>query len=282
MDIRKTLSFGNALSQIELLYVISDFAIGDTSEPISYPDCKLSVTLSDGMDAVCRDRIYPLSVGDIEVFAPNEMQFARINRSGIHRFLDIYIQSSFFDDFSLCNEKVKKLFFDDSSNRSNRIRATSDKRSICESAERIATAMASDGNENDLVIFSEILKLIVYASDHYTENSDEDFLMPVTVAKTIHIIDEHYAEPLTLAQLSSSAGCSVTGLTSAFKKCTGKTVITYITERRLHNAKLLLSDGASVTDACFDSGFTDCSYFIKTFKKYYNCTPLEYKRSSKS
>ena len=53
----------------------------------------------------------------------------------------------------------------------------------------------------------------------------------------------------------------------------------YLENLKLQNAKKLLLLGNSVTEACFNSGFNDCSYFICLFKARFNVTPYKYKKS---
>ena len=51
-----------------------------------------------------------------------------------------------------------------------------------------------------------------------------------------------------------------------------------ITSMKIQYAKTLLQGGKSVTEACYDSGFSDCSYFISTFQKITGVTPGQYKK----
>lgn len=55
-------------------------------------------------------------------------------------------------------------------------------------------------------------------------------------------------------------------------------LIMLITSMKIQYAKTLLQAGKSVTEACYDSGFSDCSYFISTFKKVTGMTPGQYKK----
>ena len=42
-------------------------------------------------------------------------------------------------------------------------------------------------------------------------------------------------------------------------------------------AKQLLEEGYSVADTCHELGYTDCSYFIRVFKRHMGMTPLKYR-----
>ena len=69
-------------------------------------------------------------------------------------------------------------------------------------------------------------------------------------------------------------------LSRLFKQYVGTSVYNYITVTRIANAQKLLKNGATVTEACFCSGFEDCSNFIRTFKKLTGETPLGYKKKT--
>lgn len=61
-----------------------------------------------------------------------------------------------------------------------------------------------------------------------------------------------------------------------FRRYTGKSIHNYLTQRRLEHARRLLQNGVSVTEACYQSGFSDCSGFITLFKKHFGITPGKY------
>ena len=66
-------------------------------------------------------------------------------------------------------------------------------------------------------------------------------------------------------------------LSSYFSKQVGTPLKAYIQTKKVARAKDLLDKGSDVTQACYDCGFNDCSYFIRTFKKHVGMTPLTYK-----
>ena len=53
----------------------------------------------------------------------------------------------------------------------------------------------------------------------------------------------------------------------------GVPLVTYLQTRKIVLAKQMLEEGRSVTYACYESGFSDCSYFIMRFRKKFDITP---------
>jgi len=82
-----------------------------------------------------------------------------------------------------------------------------------------------------------------------------------------------------ISDLAQLVNMSEDNLFKFFKTLTGKTPIGYINLYRIEMAEGLLRDNhIPLTEICFSVGFDNISYFIKTFKKYKNCTPKEYRK----
>ena len=100
-----------------------------------------------------------------------------------------------------------------------------------------------------------------------------------TVISLIEWIDAHYAENITLEQLAEVAGINEKYLCRLFKEFTGTTPIDYVNRLRIQSACTEMTvRRRSVTEAAFDSGFNDVSYFSRTFRKYMGCSPTDYRR----
>ncbi len=102
------------------------------------------------------------------------------------------------------------------------------------------------------------------------------------VRKAILYTETHFRESPTLARTAEYACLSPVYFGNLFKKATGKTYVQYLTERKLNCAKMLLKNGFSVTEACFNSGFGSLSGFLHAFKRFAGCSPNEYKHSNSS
>lgn len=100
----------------------------------------------------------------------------------------------------------------------------------------------------------------------YPENVCKDKKMLLV----LDYINKHLSEPLSIDLLSSRFFLSRYYLMHSFKAATGYTVGNYITTKRLLYARSLIQEGASVTDACYASGFQNYSTFARAYKKQFH------------
>ena len=65
-----------------------------------------------------------------------------------------------------------------------------------------------------------------------------------------------------------------------FKKEVGETVIKYLIQVRMEQARKLLDHkGLKISEISEKTGYSTVSYFSNVFKKYYGVSPLEYRRT---
>ncbi len=89
-----------------------------------------------------------------------------------------------------------------------------------------------------------------------------------TIRCVLSYINEHYAEPLTIDELSALAGYSRYYFCHVFKEMTRQTPVDYINFVRCTSAKKMIStQGLSVGQAALKCGFSNLSYFTRTYKK---------------
>ena len=91
-------------------------------------------------------------------------------------------------------------------------------------------------------------------------------------------IDRAYAQPLDIPSLASVAHVSEAHFIRTFKNTFGETPHRYLQRRRVERAmSKLVGTDLSVTDICFDVGFTSLGTFSRTFHEIVGCTPSEYR-----
>lgn len=97
------------------------------------------------------------------------------------------------------------------------------------------------------------------------------------LAYIIGYIRRNLHEALTIEQLSRTACMSQSHFFRCFKNEFGFSPVDFIMRERMQlAANLLKQPRKSVTDACFESGFNNISYFSRLFKRYTNLTPKQY------
>ena len=92
-------------------------------------------------------------------------------------------------------------------------------------------------------------------------------------------IRKHFAEPITLEEVSAAIGFSVNYFSTLFKKETGEGFAKYLTHVRMDEARALLRDtNQPVAEICKSIGYGDLKHFTRTFKAEVGLTPGEYRK----
>lgn len=102
------------------------------------------------------------------------------------------------------------------------------------------------------------------------------------LARAVHFLHEHYAEPLVMSNVASAVGYSVQHFQRLFREAYGEPPLAYLRRFRLHQAAVWLEEnpGASVSETAAKAGM-DPNYFIRSFKRAYGVPPGEYRNSKK-
>ena len=93
-----------------------------------------------------------------------------------------------------------------------------------------------------------------------------------------HFIERHYHERINVHDVAELTHLTTAAFCRYFKKSTHLTFTDFLAQYRVQQAKKLLLHQKSVTDACFESGFDNLSYFNKTFKKLTGENPSQFKK----
>lgn len=91
------------------------------------------------------------------------------------------------------------------------------------------------------------------------------------------IIADRFFEPdFSVTSLAREARMSIRTIQLLFAEC-GSTPAAAIRQARLNLARGLLSRGATVTRACFESGFADTTSFARTFRRSFGMSPSQFR-----
>lgn len=102
------------------------------------------------------------------------------------------------------------------------------------------------------------------------------------LAGVFGFIEERYGEPISLKDVARAVGLSAGHLTTVVGRKTGRTVLEWITERRMAEArKLLVETDLSVGEVGRKVGYGDAGYFARTFRRVHGATPLQWRRAGR-
>jgi AraC-like DNA-binding protein len=79
-------------------------------------------------------------------------------------------------------------------------------------------------------------------------------------------------EAAALCHLTTPAFCRF------FKKQVGMTFSDFVNETRINQARILLTEGKSVSEAAYESGFNHLGHFTEVFKKYESVNPKDFRK----
>ena len=91
-------------------------------------------------------------------------------------------------------------------------------------------------------------------------------------------MDRAYAEPLNVRAVAAVAHVSEAHFIRSFRAAFGETPHRYLQRRRVERSMFLLREtDRSVTDICFDVGFTSHGTFSRMFREIIGETPSDYR-----
>ncbi len=103
------------------------------------------------------------------------------------------------------------------------------------------------------------------------------------VRSAVKYIEQHYAEKLTLTEVADKIFVSQWYLSKLLNGYLGTSFSDLLNQTRINRAKQLLADPSlKIHEISELLGFTDITHFSKTFKKYEQVSPNEYRNTAPS
>jgi len=103
---------------------------------------------------------------------------------------------------------------------------------------------------------------------------------PRWLGQALDLLREQYSEPLTVGHIATSVGVHPVYLARGFRRFCRCTIGEYIRQLRIeHACRELCSSDISLAAIASDAGFSDQSHFSRTFKRFMDMTPAQYRRA---
>ncbi len=140
---------------------------------------------------------------------------------------------------------------------------------------------AEAGTAGDYRITSDIFYIISILHRRgllADERAAYDFGQLSKLVPLFEYIDGHFAEEISLESCASLLCINKSYLCRVFRAATGTTLWDYINFVRVCKSEDLLVGDMNLSEIAYAAGFSSPSYFHRTFKKYKQVSPSEYRR----
>ena len=146
--------------------------------------------------------------------------------------------------------------------------------------ERMAQTAYLEKNVQALIFEAQVLELQVLISQFVNENKGNSFRAKNEIIdRAVKYLQKNYTNPvLSVEELANHVCVTRAHLSRVFKTYTLESVHEYLTDLRMQHCRQLIADGKGILDSSIESGFSDYSSFVKTFKKLYDMTPQEFRK----
>ena len=109
---------------------------------------------------------------------------------------------------------------------------------------------------------------------HSSSSSTPSESISQTVSRLLAYLNGHFADPLTLDELSARFFISKHHLNKVFRKATGTTVGEYVIHKRVIAAQQMIQNGTAATQAALAAGFNDYSGFYRAYRRILGHAPV--------
>ena len=225
------------------------------------------------------NKIYSLQRGDIILISPREVHKALPLESCMYERFYLLVDERCFDDFVY---NPLSALLKPCANMENLISPQPEiRKRILDLLYGISDCFTKDENRQTqaLGLVLQLLDLCIRQRMHTAPSENAVASVPQLLEKILFYVAENTASIQSTVQIADALGISSQYLSSYFSKHIGTPLSVYVQTKKIALAKDLLDQGADVTGACFESGFNDCSYFIRIFKKHVGVTPLRYQQA---
>ena len=271
IDQRNTTRYWNAPDLPGLSCLCADFTTHDFA-PHSHDALVVAVTEAGGSEIRSRGETTEASSSSLFVFNPAEPHSGRMGRSKRWRYRGLYLAQPALERLGATLGTNAVPYF-----TANVVRDAKLIGSFLDLHVALQNGMDSLLERERLVASLGQLFRRYGSKGERIPSARSDGGAVLTVQK---MMQDRYPEQLTLEEMGRLVGLTPFQLIGLFKRTTGLTPHTYLTQVRLKAAIREMRGGAGIAQAALAAGFYDQSALTNHFKRAYGITPLQWVRAA--
>jgi AraC family transcriptional regulator len=145
-------------------------------------------------------------------------------------------------------------------------------------ANRLRNEFRNWGEGSELIAEGLVLEMLGYAA---RKKVPVEKSPPGWIVRIVEKLEDEFLESHTNQELADEVGVHPVHLARTFRRYYGKSVGTYLKEKRVHRAALLImQDDLCLAEIAYSSGFSDQSQFTRAFKEIMGITPGAFRLGS--
>ena len=282
-ETKKKLNIFHNRQPITFAYVNSFAALNQHPFHV-HQNLELYFCISENVDYVINNSYYTLRPGDIVAINPGEVHKVIIRKP--HRYERFFIV---FPTNSFPEHTINPLepLFHLTGGASARLRLPPDtwesvRALLYETLDMCRDDTAEPSPLIQTKVYANTLQILCTVSENaaFIQNAESRVNNPelaMPLSDVMLYIDKNLKNITSVKEIADAIHVSPSYLSALFRKHFGVPLVFYLQSLRMSLAKQMLEEGYSVTDACRETGYTDCSYFIRIFKRHIGETPLQYR-----
>ena len=284
--LEKDISLQDMFQQLHLQNekIIMNLSIDLTADAVplhSHSFYEIIFVLDGKVDYLIGSRSYVLQGGDVVIIPPGIPHQPLISESlsNPYKRYSLWIDTSYLEDVLKKYPDAGLALQESNANQKYLIRTHEHiSRNLRTHFEAIYHESCELRPGWKLCIATETLNLVVQMGRIYHNNEalehigTNDSMMDNIFA----YINTHLSEKITLDSVANYFHISKSKISHMFQQQIGISFYQYIIQIRLLSAKIAITQGLSLTEACHRYGFSEYSSFYRLFKKEYGISPKEY------
>lgn len=237
--------------------------------------CKILLLVSGQGSYYVEGQRYALRPGDMVLIGSRSVHRPELEEGVPYERIIIYISPDYLQQMSTADSDLMSVF---SGKRGHVLRPVeSVRRKLFGIAASLEQELSRPGFGQEIISGCELVHLVVEIGRNLQE-SGSNLPSPILpqnrrVLEIMDYLDRNLAERIDMDDLADRFYISKFHMMRLFRRETGETVYSYLTQKRLLHARNLMDGGMSATQACFSCGFHSYSSFTRAYGKYYGVTP---------